>query len=230
MMQLFKVSLLLLLTMITCLAAADGITPSEIHPPEINPPVFVNAGNIYYTPQASHQAIQITNEGKDSKPLLSPDKKIIAFVRIGDQLIPKGCDAGGAETAYGNQIWVYDIPTKKERLLVANNFHCDEPKEQIIDPDDLTFSPNSKVLYFGTSAWTTSGAVHSVNVDGTNQRFVTDGSLVEVIHKGVHKGDLIVNQHRYHFDKQGNPLGSYNWDWRISPDGKKRTLWRNTGD
>src|SRR5438045_3076772 len=43
----------------------------------------------------------------------------------------------------------------------------------IIDPHNLQFSPNSKTLYFETSAWVTSGAIHAVDVNGNHLRYVT---------------------------------------------------------
>ena len=179
------------------------------------PLIFSKLGNIYYTLAPNH-TIKITHSGKDSAPALSSDKKMIAFVRIGNQIIPKNCE-DNTETKYGNQVWIYDISTKKERLLVANNFQCDTPERKIIDPTDITFSPDNKILYFITSGWTTSGALHGVNVDGTNQHYIIPANEFEVIPKGTYKGYLIVNEHRYFIP----PGGSYDWYWLLSSDGKE---------
>lgn len=181
---------------------------------EVSSPVFSKAGNIYYT-QAPGHTLSITHSGKDSDPVLSSDKKWIAFVRISNQIIPEGCD-GNTKTKYGNQIWIYDIATKKEKLFVATNFQCNKPEKQIIDPSELTFSPDSKILYFITSAWTTSGALHGININGTSQHFITPANSLEVITKGTYKGYFIVNEHRYFIP----PGGSYDWYWLVSPDGK----------
>lgn len=177
-------------------------------------PVFSKEGNVYYTVTPGH-TIQITHSGKDSNPILSSDKKWIAFVRIGNQRIPESCGSNTAKT-YGNQIWIYNTATRNEKLLVANNFQCNKPEKQIIDPSELTFSPDSKILYFLTSAWTTSGALHGVNIDGTRQHYIVPANSLEVITKGTYKGYLIVNQHRYFIP----PGGSYDWYWLVSPDGK----------
>ena len=179
-----------------------------------NTSVFSKSGNIYYILTPDH-SMQITHSGKDSDPALSLDKKWISFVRIGNQIIPKGCE-GNTETNYANQIWIYDIATKKERLLVANNFQCNNPKKQIIDPSGLTFSPDSKILYFITYAWTTSGALHSVNIDGTHLRYIAPANSLEVITKGRYKGYFIVSEHRYFIP----PGGTYDWYWLVTPDGK----------
>lgn len=79
---------------------------------------------------------------------------MIAFIRTGDRVIPEECEAN-TNTKKANQIWIYNFLTKKESLLVANNFQCKEPMKQVIDPADLSFSPDNKTLYFITSAWVT---------------------------------------------------------------------------
>jgi hypothetical protein len=207
-MQLVRFYLLLLWV------AVGSAIASEPSPCKANTSVFSKAGNIFYI-QSSHHTIQITHSEKDSDPVLSLDKKLIAFVRIGNQVIPKGCN-GNTETNYGNQILIYDIATKKERLLVASNFQCYKPERQIIDPSELTFSPDSKTLYFLTSAWTTSGALHGINIDGTHQRYIAPANSLEVITKGTYKGYFIINEHRYFVP----PSGSYDWYWLVSPNGK----------
>lgn len=68
--------------------------------------------------------------------------------------------------------------------------------QRLFDPHNLQFSPNSKTLYFETSAWVTSGAIHAVNVDSNHLRFVTDGSELRVVQSGSYKGNLIVNQRK----------------------------------
>ncbi|OGT45383.1 MAG: hypothetical protein A3E83_00120 [Gammaproteobacteria bacterium RIFCSPHIGHO2_12_FULL_41_20] len=177
--------------------------------------VYSKSGNIYYSQSRNH-VIQITHSGKDSSPILSSNKKMIAFIRIGNQVIPKRCDANTkTETEYGNQVWIYDIRTKKERLLVKNNFQCNQAEKQIIDPSDLLFSPDNKILYFITSAWVTSGALHAININGTKEHYITSANSFEVVTKGEDKGYLIVYQHRYFIGG-----GTYDWYWLISPNGK----------
>jgi hypothetical protein len=176
--------------------------------------VFAKAGNIYYI-QPSGQIVQVTHSRRDSYPALSKNKKMIAFIRIGNQIIPEKCDVKtGAK--YGNQIWLYDISAKNERLLVANNFECDEPEKKIIDPSNLCFSPANNTIYFVTSAWTTSGALHRVDVANAVQRYIAPANEFKIISKGDNRGSLIVSQHRYFIGG-----GSYDWYWLISPEGKE---------
>jgi hypothetical protein len=178
--------------------------------------VWSGEGNIYLTGDDG-RPVQVTRSGKDTSPVLSPDRTMVAFIRTGDKIIPKGCDDfSDTKTKYGNQVWIYDVVTKKDRLLVQNNFSCDIPEKQIVDPGSLQFSPENKTLYFITSAWMTSGALHAVNVDGTGEHYVIPASSLEVITKGQHKGDLIVGQHRYFIGG-----GSYDWLWLYTPQGKE---------
>lgn len=51
--------------------------------------------------------LQLTHFGKDSSPVLSPNKEMIAFVRIGDQVVLEGCD-GDIKTKYGEKVWIYN--------------------------------------------------------------------------------------------------------------------------
>ena len=198
---------LLLLSLFPCLLYAEEFQNKE------NNIVFSKSGNIYYALVEGYP-IQITSLGKDSSPVLSSNKEMIAFVRIGGQVVPEGCD-GDTKTKYGEQIWIYNILTKKERLLVQNNFKCNNPEEQIIDPKNLLFSPDNKQLYFITSAWVTSGALHSVQIDDAKLNYIVPANEFNIVTKGENKGDLIVYQHRYFIGG-----GAYDWYWLINPESK----------
>lgn len=178
--------------------------------------VFVKDGNIYYR-SSEGQIVKLTVKGKDQTPILSPDKRLVAFIRKSDRIVPKECilvdDTG---TRYGNEIWLYDFERKTERLLVANNFNCNALEQQITDPSNLQFSPDSNTVYFVASAWVTTGAVHGVNINGKNLRYILPGNSLEVVPKGDYKGYLIVNQHRYFIGG-----GSFDWFWVFTPEGKE---------
>jgi hypothetical protein len=178
--------------------------------------VFIRAGNIYFT-QANDQVIQLTSSGQAHSPVLSPDKKSIAFISAGREMIPELCrNFANTHSAYGNQIWIIDIEHKKEQLLVKNNFKCSKPMEMIIAPHHLTFSPDSKTLYFLTRAWTTSSALHVVSISDTKEHYLLPANSLTVVKDGEYKGDLILNQHRYFVGG-----GSYDWYWLFTPGGKE---------
>ena len=189
--------------------------------------VYQANGSIYFYSKFGNFTARLTKSSHDSKPVLSLNARWVAFLRKARFSIPKTChDYYDPNNKYGKEIWVYDLKNRKERLLVANDFVCgDHLTKTIIDPADLKFSPDSKTLYFETSAWDTSGAIHSVKINGDQLRFVTDGNEYHVVMNGKYKGDLIVNQHRYRF-KGDTPLGSYDWDWLYTPAGKQIKLYK----
>ena len=81
----------------------------------------------------------------------------------------------------------------------------------------MCFSPDSKTVYFVGSAWVTTGALHGVNIDGSNERFIEGANTLEkVIDKGDYKGDLVISQHRYFLGG-----GSYDWYYVFTPEGKE---------
>jgi hypothetical protein len=173
--------------------------------------LYVKAGNIYYA------QTQLTQSGYNSLPVLSHDKKSIAFIKTSTKIIPERCRAfADTRTSYGEQIWIVNIEQKKEQLLVSSVFSCDKPTEMIVDPKQLIFSPDSKILYFLTSAWATSGAVHAVNIKEARERYLLPANSLKVVMDGQYRGGLILNQHRYFIGG-----GSYDWFWLFTPEGKE---------
>ena len=169
--------------------------------------------------------------------VLSPDGKIIAFIKSTKNIIPNDCqtfsnsDANPAidpvtgltidsdqdkNADYAQQIWIYDVKSKKEHLLVGSNFSCKNPEKQMLDPQQLQFSPNGKKLYFMATGWVTSAALHVVNVDGKNEHYLIPANKYSIVPKGQYKGCIIAWQHRYFIAP-----GSYNWYSLYSPSGKK---------
>src|SRR3989338_2660307 len=94
---------------------------------------------------------------------------------------------------HADEIWIVNTEKMTKKLLVPPHFTCSDVTKLVIDPHHLRFSPDSNTLYFETSAWVTSGAIHAVNVDGKHERFVTDGTELRIVQTGSYKGDLIVN-------------------------------------
>jgi hypothetical protein len=178
--------------------------------------IFLKSGNIYFI-QDNNQTLQLTSAGLARSPILSPDKKSIAFIKVGTDPLPEQCrNFADTNSRYGKQIWIIDVERKKERLLVNYNFACAKPMEMIIAPHHLTFSPDSKTLYFLTYAWTTSNALHAVNIVDAKQRYLLPANSLAVATDEEYKGNLILNQHRYFIGG-----GSYDWYWLFTPEGKE---------
>src|SRR5471030_1660198 len=106
-------------------------------------------------------------------------------------IIPRACAFSLTKTNYADEIWIINLKTMHKKILVSANPDCDHPKKVIIDPNDLQLSPDGKTLYFATSAWATSGAIHAIDVDGKNLRFITDANEYHVIKSGKYIGDLV---------------------------------------
>jgi len=164
--------------------------------------------------------LQLTKNAKLTDLTESPDGKWIVFVKKSNYTIPSNCFYFSEKGEQADEIWIVNTKEMSKKLLVAPHFTCGDVSKVIIDPHNLQFSPNSKTLYFETSAWVTSGAIHAVDVDGHHLRFVTDGSELRVVQSGPYQGDIIITQHRYRF-KNNTPLGSYDWDWLFTPTGKQ---------
>jgi hypothetical protein len=157
--------------------------------------------------------------------IYSSNGRWIVFVKKSNYTVPDSCFYAFEKGDRTDEIWIVDIAKATKKPLVVPSFNCKDVSKTILDPHNLQFSPDNKTLYFETSAWVTSGAVHAVDVNGKHLRFITDGSELQVVQSGLYKGDLIVNQHRYRFNGD-IPLGSYNWDWLFTPKGKQVKLYK----
>ena len=188
--------------------------------------VFARAGNIYYVGN-DNKTIQLTHRGMDHSPVLSPNKKNVVFIRTSTDIIPARCGAfSDTQSRYGEQIWSVDLNNKTPRLLVNHHFSCDTPMDMSVDPRSLKFSPDNKALYFLTSAWVTSGALHVVNIIGSKPQYLQPANLFDVIKQGKHKGKLVIQQHQY-----ATGGGSYEGCWLYTSEGKKvRRLSENRCD
>lgn len=171
----------------------------------------VKDGNIYLG------ATQITSTNKDRLPLLSEDKKIMVFVRSGSDVVPDECSQiDDSEDKHADQIWIYDVENKKEYLLVASKLSCDKPEEVIINIHDLKFSKDMQSLYFLTSAWKDSDALHKVKLNGTNQHFLAPALAFEIVQTGEYQGYLLIKQRRFFAEGE-----RFDWYWLYTADGKE---------
>lgn len=72
------------------------------------------SGNIYYA------QTQLTQSRYNNLPVLSHNKKSIAFIKTSTKITPERCRAFAKTlTSYDEQIWIVNIEQKKERLLVS---------------------------------------------------------------------------------------------------------------
>ena len=180
--------------------------------------VTAHDGNIYYSRDGAN-AISLTSTGRDRAPVLSPDGKIIAFIRRSftqaDYLVGSPED-WESPTPVADQIWIIQTNGQNEKLFVKEKVLQDRLEERVahIADGSLKFSPDGRSLYFISDAWVTSGAIHVVDMESASEKFLLAGNSIEVISRGERKGCLIVNQHRYFLG-----AGSYDWFWLFEPNG-----------
>lgn len=177
------------------------------------PTVYEREGNIYIK-RADGKAQALTNAGKDSHPCLSPDGETVVFVRSIDENISTELDI------IYNEIWSINVETKQERLLICGK-KDDDLTNNLSNLRSPQYSPDGKRIYFMSSAWVTSAAIHVMNSDGTEEQFLTDGNSLEVLQEGEYgdircEGYLIVEKHKYFIGG-----GSYDWHWLLTPDGEE---------
>jgi len=172
--------------------------------------VYVMNGNIFLKNNKGTKT-QLTFNGNNSNPVLSPGKTLLAFVHIksGKSILT------GIGESDPTELWIITLKNKKlEKLL--NPFDSDDMRYVIANISAVQFSNDSKTIFFLSDAWVTSGAVHKINIKTKVENFVAPGNCLEVIRNGKYKGDIKVNQHRYH--EKG---GSYNCDYILTPNGKE---------
>lgn len=159
------------------------------------------------------------------KEVLSLDKKFTVFLKVD----PKN-DVAEKYGVYGHipydEIWIRDNSSGKEKMLVktgdVSNYPFAKtdafPFSDIYGLQDITFSLDSKKVYFSSYAWETAMAIFSVDISTSKLKFVSDGNSLEVIDTGPYAGNLNVLKHKYY----GLPdYGSYDHYYIITDSGKK---------
>lgn len=149
---------------------------------------------IYLSPVYAEQ----TN---DSPPVMSPDGTQQVFIRE----LPN----------QRNELWIKNTSGDNAHALVQTH-EAEDVQQNLSEFNNPLFALNGKAVYFLTSAWATSNAVHVIDLTTHKQRFVTDGNSLELVPHGKYKGYLIVSKHKYH----ENEGGSYEDYWLVSPQGK----------
>lgn len=170
---------------------------------------------------------QLTTGGNDRSPVMGPRGKQVVFIRKSQNPAPNPEDDPLDEARPGkrlaDQLWLYDLTQKRERILVKDTQSDaeDDTKAiqntvEMIKDSSLCFSTDGSRIYFIAEAWATSGALHVVDVKSRQRRYLASALYVEVIPSGEYQDDLVVQQHRYF------PAGgSYDWYWRYNSEGRE---------
>ena len=212
-----------LLFMFAIALAEEPLLPKE------SQKVFAENGSIFYSLDGKNK-IRLTKGPKDSTPAISPDGKKVVFLRKSEKEAylavgsPEDYLQSGPDGILADQVWIVDIDGKNEKILVRDRNPDEKGYKEWkgedviahIDDPSLQFSTDGKKIYFISSAWVTSGALHSVNIDGTKEHFIAPANYLKVIPDGEYKGNLLIQQHRYFLKG-----GSYDWYYVFTPEGKE---------
>lgn len=203
--------LIVSLCLITSLLSSQEVTKA-----------FLKNGNIYLQ-YDNADSRQITFKGIDSQATLSNDKKFVVFKRtIKNANEPEE----GEEVIEDTKIIKYDFSTSVEKVLVQG-CRSDGTGSSIIsyaDSDEYPFSglcnitnvqlsPDGQRVYFETSAWTVSHAIHYCYIPTAKIAFFSAGTLISIQANGnlsISITGIEQNKGRYTqtwlYDKSGLPI------------------------
>jgi len=192
--------------------------------------VQINDGNIFYENEGTTK--QITSSGRDDGAKLHPGGEWIYFIRdvegkwVGEKYYPpEGLKI--KDDILKQELWrVKNDGTGAKMLFRSERAAIDgpDPDYTIATVENIQFSPSGDKVYFETSQWVTSAALHVMNADGTHEKLLGGGNATKIIlsttdYAGEHnkfKGYIVTNQHRYwQFG------GSYDWYWLYTPNFKE---------
>lgn len=165
-------------------------------------------GNLYYRDGHAPER-QLTHDGGNLQPALSPDGQWLAFRHT---IIPPAVGEYGTATS---ELWLMRTDGSGKRRLTTVS-PSDDPESDLSWVNHPVFSPDGGTLYFMARAWVTSNAIHALELASGKQRFLCDGNSLDVIAAGRLAGHLIVEKHKYW------PNGpSYDAKWLVSPQGRE---------
>ncbi len=142
-------------------------------------------------------------------PALSPDGKAVAAIKVERAGEPQTGEARSA-------LWLIDVQTGAARQLVASA-PDEDLRRNLAAMWQPEFSADGKAVYVEADAWTTSSAIHRVELPVGTHRFVTDGEKLGLVPRGKYAGYLLVQKHKY---RPAPKYGSYNPVYVVRPDGK----------
>jgi hypothetical protein len=158
----------------------------------------------------------ITSSGHDSAPLLSPDGRVVVFLRATHRPA-KDC-AADASDGKPLELWRVNSDGNSARRLLATH-GGPNPEAVVCDFANLQFNSAGSVLYFETPAWATSGAIHALDLATGKERLFLPGNGLIVLARcrdKRYRDNIITGQHRYFVFS-----GSYDWAFLFTPEGKE---------
>lgn len=165
-------------------------------------------GNLYYFGDDGIPK-QVTNFRTDGEPSLSPDEKTIVFVRL------RSATVSGPDKKATTELWTIESSGRNPTLLLTAR-SSQKPENELSGFSSPVFSLDGGSIYFISSAWATSGAIHLINIKTKRTKFVSPGNSLQLVRSGKYVGHLIILKHKYFAG-----TGSYDFYWIVSPQGRE---------
>jgi hypothetical protein len=180
---------------------------------------FIKNGNIYVQ-YDNAESRQLTAKGFDSQPIMANDKSFVIYLRtIKNPTEPEE----GVEIIDETKIVLYNLKSSVENVIVQgcksdgtgsspiNYSDSDEyPFSGLCNISNLQLSSDGQRVYFETSAWTVSNAIHYCFIPSRKLAFFSSGWLNKVFQDGnlnITITDIEQNKGRYTqdwlYDKNG---------------------------
>lgn len=180
------------------------------------PQVYSDAGNIYI--ERDGAKTKLTTSEMDVDPVLAPNGDYVVYTRQGRGRTVHGYDISQVCTTEprSDELRRINADGSGDKLLLRGR--KGRPERQLCDFRNKQFSSDGGRLYFLTSGWATSGALHVLDTRSGDERFVMPANDVLVLSfcPNKYKDDIVVLTHRYFLLG-----GSYDWYWLYDPTGKK---------
>jgi len=173
--------------------------------------VLQKDGNIFLT-RSDAETKQLTVSGKDSDPNLSPDGKLVVFVRDTPERLVKVFGS----PVHADELWVIDSDGTHAHMIARGGMLVPGqgfPAAGMMTPQ---FGPDGRTVFFVGAGGVSGAVIYRLNLADRRVRLVTWGHSMEVLREGAARGCLIVDKHKYFL--QG---GSYDWYWLLTPGGKE---------
>lgn len=145
----------------------------------------------------------------DSGLVYAPDSTLVAFVRTS---VDRTITIDGADEKV-IELWVARPDGSSGRRILESKA-ADDRRAALYSFEKLVFSNDGKRLYFLSDAWTTSGALHVVDIATRRSRYIAPANSILLLRSGQYAGCLVVSQHRYFLGS-----GSYDLYWMLAEDG-----------
>jgi dipeptidyl aminopeptidase/acylaminoacyl peptidase len=145
-------------------------------------------------------AVNFNGVGQSTRALAHCQSPIFNFSNGKWIVFVKPVPGPGVETGIGNdkapsELWQVDSQGHHPTLLVrCRNSDENDMSQVIAGFHDLRFSPDGRLVYFTTTAWVTSGALHVVNTTNGREHFICAGGIESfrgnnlVTEESVYKG------------------------------------------